>query len=228
MYRCSEPKQHLVVVQQRCALPIFIHNLTTRILSPIQFPAQRTRNRHSQRAKERDAEDDEGEDPLQSDDLDRELRNGQGQCQQSHGGAEGVVLECDEAESREDQEVPDEDVGHDASGKSMRVNHRRAVPEEGDKAPCEWAGDGRDMNQQRGGSMVEIEEQIVEEVDHKDEFALPEVAAGPEHDVCPDEEVVQDEVAADIRGGRGERAVGREKLAHIADLSDEKDDPVRH
>lgn len=140
--------------------------------------------------------------------------------------AHGVVSEHGEEEHAGDEQSPDEDVGRDPSHEAVRVYHGSTVPQEREHDPRKRARDGRDMHERRRLAVPEVKRAQVEKVDSQDQLAPPKVAAGPEHDKGRSQQVVEDEVRADIGGGGDALGVAGEEALQVADLEDEQGDPV--
>jgi hypothetical protein len=73
--------------------------------------------------------------------------------------------------------------------------------------------------------VAEVQRRQVEEVDDQEQLGPDEVGAHEEHDEAEVEEVVGNEVAADVRGGLDIVGVGGEELKDVAGLEEEEDDP---
>ena len=74
--------------------------------------------------------------------------------------------------------------------------------------------------------MPEVQARQVEEVDHQQELCEPEAATDPEHDEAEGEQVIEDEVAADVGGGEDELGRAAVEEHDVAELLDEEPDPV--
>ena len=132
--------------------------------------------------------------------------------------AHGIVLEPDDKESSIEQPSPDEDVCHDSCRQILRVYHRRTGPEQRHKGECQWPGNDRDVDETRSGGVAEVEVGQVEEVEDEDEFTLPEVATHPAHDETEVEEVIEDEMGADVACRGTPFFVGAEEVVDVASL----------
>jgi hypothetical protein len=109
----------------------------------------------------------------------------------------------------------------------MRVRHHDGtIPVDGHKGPSQRRRhDGR-MDEAWVGVVAEVQERQVEEVEHQEELGPVKVGSDKEHDEAEMEQVVQDEVAANAGGGVNDIAVGREEVADVTCLENEKDDPA--
>lgn len=82
------------------------------------------------------------------------------------------------------------------------------------------------MNEAGVGVVAEVEGAQVEEVDNQNQLGPVEVRANEEHDEGKVEEVVDDEVASNARRGVHDVRIRGEKMANVASLQDEENDPV--
>lgn len=104
--------------------------------------------------------------------------------------------------------------------------HKRSVPVYPHKRPRQRTrGDGQ-VDEGRAGAVQEVQVREVEQVDDLDDLGPDEVRAHEEHDEGKVQQVVEDEVAADVGGGGDVRGVLGEEVADVADLQEEDDDPV--
>ena len=67
--------------------------------------------------------------------------------------------------------------------------------------------------------------ELIEEMGNNNDFCAPKMVTGPEENPGKDEEVIQDEVGCDIRGRCDDRCIFGEKVPHVAELREEKQDP---
>jgi hypothetical protein len=125
----------------------------------------------------------------------------------------------------------------------MSVDHGRPVPEDGNVIPGQRRRDDRQMNEQRGRGVAEIQQGKIEQVDNQEELALPEMASNPQHNEAKCEEIVlyascqrmgseespgtyEDEVASNISSTCNERLVCAPQIADIVCLQDQNHHPV--
>lgn len=121
---------------------------------------------------------------------------------------------------------PDENVAKDASDLVVLVRHHDgSVPVDGDKGPCERARDDGGVDEARVRVVAKVERDQVDKVDDQHQLGPVKVGADKEHDKGRVEEVVEDKVAADARGGVDNvRRLG-EEMTNVAKLEDKEDDP---
>ena len=137
-----------------------------------------------------------------------------------------AYLEDEEAEVTKDRDRPHEDVTKDSGDEVVRVvQHQRAVPVQTHERPREGASGHGQVDEGRARAVQEVQVREVEEVDDLDDLGPDEVRAHEEHDEGEVQEVVEDEVAADVGGRRDVRGVPGEEVADVADLQEEDDDP---
>lgn len=84
---------------------------------------------------QQETRDDEGKDPLQGKCLGEQLA--QTQSKRQHTGTEthSVVIECNQEESRNEEEQPDQNVRQDTAHKLVHVEQHSSVPEDGVEQP---------------------------------------------------------------------------------------------
>jgi hypothetical protein len=99
------------------------------------------------------------------------------------------------------QPSPYEHIGDNPTHQMRRVERYSAHPIQRNKVPSQRARNSTDMDCTRCSRVAEVRERQVEEVDHKEEFSEPEVAAHPEVDEAEEKQVGRDIVAADVGGG---------------------------
>ncbi len=142
-------------------------------------------------------------------------------------GANKTHIVDTEEEQAKGEEGPDENVGKDARGKAVLVRHHDGtIPVDGDKGPGERTRDDGGVDEARVGVVAEVERDEVDEVGDEHHLGPVKVRVDKEPDKEGVEEVVDDEVAADARGGVDNVGVAREEVANVAELEDEEDDPV--
>ena len=73
--------------------------------------------------------------------------------------------------------------------------------------------------------MPEVKRRQVERVDHEHPFADPEVGVYPEENERGCEEVVHDEVGADVRGDLDQLGVEGEETKQVAKLRQDEEEP---
>lgn len=113
---------------------------------------------------------------------------------------------------------PNEDIGHDSRGQAMSMHGHSSVPEQGRKRPCIWSCNGGPVHKRRRSAVSPVCRRLADDVDDEDDFSGPEVTADPEHDECKDKEVIEDEVGGYIGSAGDERAIVGEEVPDIADL----------
>jgi hypothetical protein len=107
----------------------------------------------------------------------------------------------------------------------MSSNHDGAVPEQCNEGECQRSRDDWDMDQARSGRVTEVEPGEVNEIGNDDKFGGPEVIADEAHDETKPEEVVQNEVGADIACCSAPVLVSGVEMPDVGSLEDEKDEP---
>lgn len=107
----------------------------------------------------------------------------------------------------------------------VAVNGDGTYPVQGGKIPGQRTTHRADVNEARCSAMAEIGSGKVEEVDDDEQLGEPEVAAHPEMHEAEEEEVVGDEVAADVCGSGGEDSIGCVECVRVVELEDEENDP---
>lgn len=225
------------LVEEGCALGVRIVPAL-----PLKLLAGPGGHGHGDGRDEEHRHDDEGKDPLQGNNLAEELRDanrsGQDAEVEPHGVVLGLlVLICQEwqftnlvghnEETTVDQDTPDEDVAKDAGNEVGGVgNHQSTIPVDSHKGPCQRARDDRQVNEARVGVVAEVERAQVKEVEDQKQLSPVEVRTDKEHDEGEVEEVVENKVAANARGGVHDVGVGGEEVANVTALEDEEHDPV--
>lgn len=149
---------------------------------------------------------------------------GRGGC----GGEDSLAyLEDEEAEVAEHGNGPHKDVTQHARHKVVRVpQHQRPVPVRRHKRPRQRTRRDGQVHEGRACAVEEVQVGEVEQVDDLDDLGPDEVGAHEEHDEGEVQEVVEDEVAADVGGGGDVGGVLGEEVADVADLEEEDDDPA--
>ncbi|KAM5499899.1 hypothetical protein McanMca71_006017 [Microsporum canis] len=150
----------------------------------------------------KDTEDGKGEDPLKGDDLDGQLFEAKlTKGQQAEGVSEVLVVAKNDVSLSDDKVHPDEDVGHQPQGRAVTANGHGTVPEED------------------GG--------LIDQAEDVKDLSPPELAMDEEQGEGQHKEVVEYKVRSHI-GSRGKVLFIRApELADIAQLRDEKYDPVQ-
>lgn len=105
-------------------------------------------------------------------------------------------------------------------------DHHGAVPVDGHKGPGERAGDDGEVDEARVRVVAEVERGEVEEVDDEYDLGPDEVGANEEHDKGEVQQVVKDKVATDAGSSIDVVGILGKEVADIADLQDEKHDPI--
>lgn len=91
----------------------------------------------------------------------------------------------------------------------VRTDHDGPIPEERCVIPRQGPTNGGDMHDSRSGRVAEVESREVDEVNDGEKLGLPEMATHEEHQEAKGQEVVEDEVAADVGGVGHPGLVGR-------------------
>ncbi len=105
-------------------------------------------------------------------------------------------------------------------------DHDGTVPVDGDKGPGERARDDGGVDEARVGVVAEVERDEVDEVEDEHHLGPVKVRVDKEVDEEGVQQVVDDEVAADARGGVDNLGVVGEEVANVAELEEEEDDPA--
>jgi len=155
-----------------------------------------------------------------------ELRDTDGSREDAEAEAHGVVLVHDQEEQSIDQNAPDGNVCEDSGREGPSMHHGSTAPVESNKVPCQWSGDNWNMDE--AGSLVvgEICSREIDEIDDEKELGQPVVGANPEVDEAEEEEVVGDEVGADIGGSSHVGGIVAVEVPDVANLQDEEDEPI--
>ena len=131
-------------------------------------------------------------------------------------------------EETNEQEDPDEDVGHDAARQIVAMNGDGSVPEQCGQGPGVGSGDGRQVHKGWETAMTPVGDALVDEVGHEDDLGTPEVVTSPEQDPGKGEQVVQDEMGGYIGSRRHDGGVFVEEMPDIAHLGENQEDPREH
>lgn len=107
------------------------------------------------------------------------------------------------------------------------MQHQGAVPVQPHESPGEGPRRHGQVDEGRARAVQEVQVGQVEEVDHLDDLGPDEVRAHEEHDEGEVQQVVEDEVTADVGGGGDVGRILGEEVADVADLQEEDDDPGR-
>lgn len=83
----------------------------------------------------------------------------------------------------------------------MAMHGNRAVPEERCEGPGVGPGDGGKVYEGWEAVVAPVGDSLVDEMGDEDDLGTPEAAASPEENPGEHEQVVQDEVRGDVRGG---------------------------
>jgi len=175
----------LRVVEQRLTFAVSRRVRRHNTLEP-EVSSGISSGRNVQRADEEDCENDKGKDPLESDDLDSELLDSKGKSQNGQGVAEDVILGRKDVDKTNQEDHPDEDIGHDPCGQGMSMHGNSSIPEQGRKRPCIGSCNGRPVHKRRRSAVSPVCRRLADDVDDEDNFSGPEVATDPEHDECKD------------------------------------------
>lgn len=116
----------------------------------------------------------------------------------------------------------------------MGVDSSSANGEQENIVDCQRARDNGDVDESGGSRVLEVESREVEEVDDDKHLSKPEVAAAPQVDEAEHEQVVEDEVGANVGGGLDVDLVLRVQVPAVSDLEnvqhnhvDRSDDRVK-
>jgi hypothetical protein len=104
-------------------------------------------------------------------------------------------------------------------------HHDGAVPVNGDKGPCERARDDGGVNEARVRVVAKVERDEVDEVENEHHLGPVEMRASEEVDKEGVQQIVDDEMAADARGGVDNLGLAGEEVADVAKLKGKEDDP---
>lgn len=137
-----------------------------------------------------------------------------------------VVLVGDKEEETVAHDGPDHDVGQDSGGQRVCIDSGSANSEQEDVVKGQGTGNNGDVDKSRGSRVLEVEGREVEEVDDEQHLGKPEVAAAPEVDETEPEQVVEDEVRANISGSLDVDLILRVQVPAVSNLQDEQDDHV--
>jgi len=175
---------------------------------------------------EEDTHDDEGKDPLESNGVGEELTNTNRGCQDAQCKAHGIILVGNKEEKSIDQNTPDEDIRHYSCCQGVGIGSNGTVPVQGNKRPCQWSRNDRDVNESWVGVVAEVKGRQVEEVENQDQLRPNIVATHEQHHECKVEEVADDKVTSYTGGCVDIVGIGGEEGPDISDLQDEEDNPV--
>jgi len=201
--------------------------LVSRCRSPANLSASPGGDCDNDSCDEEKSHDDESENPLESNDLVKELRNTNGRGKNTEREAHGVILVDDDEEQSIGENGPNEDVSEDAGHQMVGVrNHQSAIPVDGNKGPGQRSRSNRGVDESRIGVVAEVERRKVNEVQNQDDLGPVEVRSDKEHDKGEVEEVVEDEVASNAGGSVNNIRVAREEVANVTSLEEEEDNPV--
>jgi len=106
------------------------------------------------------------------------------------------------------------------------IDSGSANSEQENVVECQRTGDNGDVDESRGSRVLEVLGGEVEEVDDEKHLGEPEVAAAPEVDEAEPEQVVENEVRANISGSLDVDVVLRVQVPTVANLQDKKDNHV--
>jgi hypothetical protein len=213
----------LLIGEQRRPLAVFADNLSSR--KGVTTEQSRNANRKTQN--EEQTADRKRKNPLQLQDgqLAQELSHTSGctslakpnstkfpsrltECQDRQRKAHSVVLVRRQEEHSIPDPSPDEHIGNNAPNEMRRVERNRANPIQRDEVPRQRASDSSNMDRARRGTVAEVREAQVEEVDDQQQLGEPEVRPHPEVDEAEEQQVGGDVVRADVRGCDQIRGVG--------------------
>lgn len=186
-----------LLIKQRLALAVRrlrMSNATEQAVTTVVLGSRNINRSHQE-----DTEDDKGEDPLQSNDLDGNLAEGQSwktksahrlssprtektltQRKETETITQNIILPHDDIEQTHQQDHPDKDIGKDTAGQIMAVHGDRAVPEERCEGPGVGSGDGGKVYEGWEAMVAPVGDGLVDEVGDEDDLGAPEVVAGPE------------------------------------------------
>lgn len=108
----------------------------------------------------------------------------------------------------------------------MRVHHGSPAPEQRGPVPGERPADDGDVDEARRLGVAEVGGVEVEVIGDEQQLGQHEVRAHPQVDEAEEQQVVQDEVGADVGSGGHVWSVGRVEVPAVADLEDVKSEPV--
>lgn len=146
--------------------------------------------------------------------------------QERQSKAYGVVLIHDKEKQAIGQPAPDEDIGDDAHSLVVGVYGNGTAPIERYKVPGKRAAHGTDVNGAGGSAMAEIGKREVEEVDDEQELCEPVVAADKEVDEAEQQQIVGNEVRANVCRGRHVHGVAHVQGVGVGELHGEEEQPV--
>ena len=108
----------------------------------------------------------------------------------------------------------------------MCVDSGSANSEQQNIVESQRAGNDGDVDESGSSRVLEVLGREVEEVDDEQHLGKPEVAAAPEVDEAEPEQVVEDEVRANIGGSLDVNLILRVQVPAVTDLQDEQDNHV--
>lgn len=146
-------------------------------------------------------------------------------CKNAQLKAHGVILVRHQEETPIHHDAPNENIGDDPSGQVVCTNSHSTNPVQRHKVPRQRATHNTDMDGARSGAVPEIGGAEIEEVDDNDEQGKPEEGTGPEMDKGEDQQVVHNEVASHVGGGRDIGCLGRVQVPGVAELEEVQNDP---
>lgn len=99
-------------------------------------------------------------------------------------------------------------------------------PVQRDKVPRQRSADNADVDQAGGSRVAEVSSAQIEKVDHEQQLGNPEVAAHPEVHEAEEQQVVGDEVRANVGSSIDVDGVGRVQGVGVEQLQNVEHDPV--
>jgi len=140
--------------------------------------------------------------------------------------AHAVILVGSQEKHAINQNAPDGDVGQDPRRERVGVHSSGTAPVQGNRVPGQGPTDDGNVDEPRRLGVAEVRRGEIEEIDDQQEFSPPEVAAHPEHDEAEQQQVVRDEVAADVARGLDVGRVAGVQVADVAQLHKVQHDPI--
>jgi len=115
--------------------------------------------------------------------------------------ADRVILERNEEKQPIEQHPPHSNISADPRGNGVRPNHDSAVEEHCYERETQRPSHHGIMDEKGHLEVLEVERGQVEQVQYEDDLRDPEMGVHPQEDECRLQEVVEDEVGADVGGG---------------------------
>lgn len=100
--------------------------------------------------------DGEGENPLERNDLSKELTDTKTCAEHGQGKAHSVILVSSEEEQCVNQDTPNSNVGQNTCRKAVSIDHDCTVPVDGDESPGQRPRNDGNMDKSWRGWMAEV------------------------------------------------------------------------